>query len=324
MILITGGAGYIGSHCAIKFMQEGAEVVLVDNFSTSDPQTVEALKNIGKFKFEECNLTDENDTKDLISSYDIECVIHCADVNMTYESLAQPAIYYQNNILSTLNLLNCMIENKINYLIFSSTTEVYGKPIYYPIDEIHPQLPETPYGRTKVFCEKILEDYDHAYGIKSVKLRYNHAVSGYNQELLEKELIQSEVYKGNFLKSALYNYCDPELSEYIDINDVTNAYFMAYKSLTANKLSNVFNLAPELRKSKNDLLEKLQFFFSKANLKTNKSSANLLSKSKINIRKAKQLLGWQPIVDMDESINNTIQQEKMFEKVFMENSILSN
>ena len=324
MILITGGAGYIGSHCAIKFMQEGTDVVLTDNFSTSDPQTIEALKEIGKFKFEECNLLEESELKDLIGCYDIECIIHCADLNMPNESLVQPATYYQNNILSTLNLLNCMVENKIKYLIFSSTTEVYGKPVYYPIDEIHPQLPETPYGRTKVFCEKILEDYDHAYGIKSIKLRYNHAVSGYNQQLLEKELIQEEVYKGNFLKSALYNYCDPELSEYIDIVDVTNAYFMAYKSLMANKLSNVFNLAPETRKSKHDLLEKLQYFFSKANLKSDKNSTNILSKSKVNIRKAKQILGWQPMVDMDESINNTIQQEKMFEKAFMENSILSN
>ena len=172
MILITGGAGYIGGHCAIHFLERGKEIVIFDNLENGHIETINALKNIGNLHFVKGDLRDIDDIKSVFKQYDIDAVIHFAGYIQVEESVKNPSKYYKNNILGTLNLLDSMIENNVKNIVFSSTCAVYGEPEYTPLDEKHKKNPLNPYGRTKLMIENILDDYEIAYGLKSVKLRY--------------------------------------------------------------------------------------------------------------------------------------------------------
>ena len=165
--LIAGGAGYIGSHMVLNLLKAGQQVIVLDNLSSGKKENIpkEAI-------FVQGIIDDESLLDSLFSEYKIDAVMHFAAFIEVGESVVNPQKYYQNNVVATLTLLNKMVEHNIKYFVFSSTAAIFGEPQYVPIDINHPKNPVNPYGRSKLMVEQILQDYDQAYGLKSVCLRY--------------------------------------------------------------------------------------------------------------------------------------------------------
>jgi len=168
-ILVTGGAGYIGSHMVKLLRQHGYDVVVLDNLEYGFKDAVLGAELV------EGDFGDKELLDDLFAKHDFTAVMHFAAYIEVEDSVKNPAKYYHNNVTNTLNLLDAMIKHDINYLIFSSSAAVYGEPEYVPLDEKHPKKPINSYGRSKLIIEEILPDYDQAYGFKSISLRYFNA-----------------------------------------------------------------------------------------------------------------------------------------------------
>lgn len=159
-ILVTGGAGYIGSHTCIELLNVGYDVVIVDNFVNSRPETIEKLRYIMKkpFKFYEGDMSSSALLERIFSENQIDVVIHFAGLKAVGESVRKPLRYYHNNILITLNLCEVMQKHNVKKLVFSSSATVYGNPHKVPIKEDFPTATTNPYGRTKLMIENILQD----------------------------------------------------------------------------------------------------------------------------------------------------------------------
>lgn len=168
-ILVVGGAGYIGSHMELFLKDKGYKTVVFDNLSRGFEVAVPNSKLfVG-------DLRNKNDIDDCFRQNNIGFVIHFAALAYVGESVINPSIYYENNVLGTINLLNSMIENNINNIVFSSSCATYGIPKKLPINEDDLQVPINPYGKTKLMIESVLEDYAKAYDLKSISLRYFNA-----------------------------------------------------------------------------------------------------------------------------------------------------
>lgn len=255
MILVTGGAGYIGSHCVMALIERGNNVVVLDNLSTGHIETIETLKKYGNVIFAQGDLLNYHDLKKVFNTYQITAVIHFAACSQVGESIKDPQRYYINNVSGTLNLLKAMIENNVKKIVFSSTAATYGEPKYIPIDEKHPQNPINPYGQTKLMIEKIMDDYDRAYDLKSVRLRYfNVAGADHNSRIGEWHNPETHLIP-NILKSVFaegktfemygndYNTKDGTcVRDYINIEDLVDAHLLALEYLNNNGDTNYFNL----------------------------------------------------------------------------------
>lgn len=170
-ILIIGGAGYIGSHMVNLLKKSGYTPIIYDNLSKGYREVPDILG----VKFIEGDLGDRAKLKEVFEEGKIEAVMHFAAFIEVGESVQKPSEYYDNNVVRVLRLLDQMVESNVKYFIFSSTAATFGEPVKDKIDEAHEQLPINPYGQTKLMVEKILADYDKAYGLKSVILRYFNA-----------------------------------------------------------------------------------------------------------------------------------------------------
>ena len=229
MILVTGGAGYVGSHCVLELLKNAYDVLIFDNLSTGHIETVETLKKFGNVEFIKGDLLNENLIMNAVSGRNIDAVLHFAAYSQVGESVVNPQKYYINNVCGTLNLLKAMLENDVKKIVFSSTAATYGNPKYVPIDENHPQEPINTYGRTKLFIEKIMDDYDKAYGLKSVRLRYFN-VAGANSDGKIGEWHDYETKDGTCVR------------DYINIEDLAKAHFLALKYLKNGGNTDFFNL----------------------------------------------------------------------------------
>ena len=159
-ILVTGGAGYIGSHTCVELLEKGEEIVIVDNFSNSKPEVLDKIKEITgkKFKFYEVDLLDKTKLEKVFQDNHIEEVIHFAGLKAVGESVKKPIEYYHNNITGTLVLLELMKKHNCKKIVFSSSATVYGNPKTVPIKEDFPLSTTNPYGSTKLMIEQILRD----------------------------------------------------------------------------------------------------------------------------------------------------------------------
>ncbi|MCI7535926.1 UDP-glucose 4-epimerase GalE [Candidatus Avelusimicrobium faecicola] len=170
MILVMGGAGYIGSHTVKHLLDNGYEVVVADNLIYGHREAVDP-----RAKFELADLADKVSLRNVFGKYSIDAVIHFAAFAYVGESVQNPQKYYHNNVIGTSNLLDVMLEYGVKKIVFSSTCATYGEPLYTPIDEKHPQNPINPYGRTKLMIEQMFADYETAYGLQHIALRYFNA-----------------------------------------------------------------------------------------------------------------------------------------------------
>ena len=199
MILVTGGAGYIGSHCVLALSQAGEDVLIFDNLSTGHIETVEKLG----VDFVQGDLKNPADINAVFENYKIDAVVHFVAFSQVGESVKEPYKYFQNNVCGSLNLLDAMIKHDCKKIVFSSTAAVYGEPDYTPIDENHPKKPINPYGETKLTVEMIMDDFDKAYGLKSVRLRYFNVVGAESSGLIGEWHEPETHLIPNVLKAAL-------------------------------------------------------------------------------------------------------------------------
>jgi len=248
-ILVTGGAGYIGSHVVKLLGERGYEVLVVDNLSTGHKESV-LYGDLVVVDLENKLVLDS-----IIRSFKPDVVMHFAAAIEVAESVRNPLKYYKNNTLNTLNLLEIMIENDVKRLIFSSTAAVYGVPNEVPIKEDAPLEPINPYGQSKAFVEKILKDFDNAYGLEYISLRYFN-VAGADPEgkigqsyrnathLITRAL---KTAKGEYKKLYIFgtDYKTPDgtaIRDYIHVMDLAEAHVLALDYLTEEHKSSVFNL----------------------------------------------------------------------------------
>jgi UDP-glucose-4-epimerase GalE len=249
-ILVTGGAGYIGSYMCKYLSKKGYEPVVLDNLIYGHREAVKW----GPF-FEGC-ISDSKQLDRIFTEYDISAVMHFAGFCYVGESVTDPAKYYTNNVAKTLKLLQSMIKNKVLKIIFSSSCATYGEPVEIPITENHPQNPINPYGRSKLIVEKILKDFNSAYGLKSISLRYfNAAGADPDGEIGEDHRPETHIIP-LILKTALgrrecfqiYGGDYPTndgtcVRDYIHIDDLARAHFLALESLLDGKdVGEAYNL----------------------------------------------------------------------------------
>ena len=248
-ILVVGGAGYIGSHLVKMFADEGYDVVTLDNLSTG-------YRNAVKYgDFVEGDIADSVLLDKIFSSHEFEAVMHFASFIEVGESVKDPAKYYTNNFSNTLNLLNAMVRHGVKSFIFSSTAAIFGEPVYTPIDEQHPKIPFNPYGRSKLMVEQALEDYDLAYGIRSVCLRYFNAAGADPEGELgechdpETHLIPLILQTASGRRDAIsifgreYETRDGScVRDYIHIVDLCTAHLLALNKLLGGSASRCYNL----------------------------------------------------------------------------------
>lgn len=171
-ILVTGGAGYIGSHTVLALRRAGYSVIVLDNLTYGHRELVEQVLNV---KLVVGDIGDRALLDQLFTRYEIAAVMHFAAYAYVGESVIDPAKYYLNNVVGSLTLLEAMRAAAIDKLVFSSTCATYGTPDICPIPEIHPQRPINPYGSSKLTVERILADFDQAYNLRSLSLRYFNA-----------------------------------------------------------------------------------------------------------------------------------------------------
>ena len=248
MILIAGGAGYIGSHANKVLHNSGYESVVYDNLRTGN---IEAVK---WGQFIEGDLGDISNLALVFENYPIEAVIHFAASAYVGESVIDPEAYYINNVANTLNLLKCMRDYDCKKIIFSSTCATYGNPQEVPIDELHPQVPINPYGQSKLMIERILSDYSKAYDLKYVSLRYFNA-AGADPDLDLGECHDPEPHLLPLILEAVkqntainifgtdYDTHDgTAVRDYIHVTDLAEAHLAALKYLLDGGNSDSFNL----------------------------------------------------------------------------------
>ncbi len=189
-VLVTGGAGYIGSHTVVELIEADREVIIIDNFSNSKPEVLNRIEKItGKRpKLYECDLLDLEATRKVFSENEIDSVIHFAGLKAVGESCAQPLRYYSHNFNATFNLISAMIEYGVGTIVFSSSATVYGSPKTVPIREDFPLSTTNPYGETKLVIERMLKDICDAGELKSVSiLRYFNPIGAHESGLIGED-----------------------------------------------------------------------------------------------------------------------------------------
>lgn len=323
MILVTGGAGYIGSHCVLALLKEGFTVHIFDNFSTGHKETVETLKKYGTLTYSEGDLQNKTDIKKVFENNKIDAVVHFAAFSQVGESVKNPQKYYQNNVCGTLNLLEAMLENDVKKIVFSSTAATYGEPVYTPIDENHPQLPINPYGQTKLMIERIMDDYDKAYGLKSVRLRYFN-VAGADSDGRVGEWHTPETHLvPNILKSSFgdgktfemygddYDTKDGTcVRDYINVEDLAQAHILALKYLNNGGESNFFNLGTQEGTTVQEVFDVCEQVIGKSipvkKMPRREGDPAILVADNT---KAKNELGWEPKNSFEHSVKTAYEWE---------------
>lgn len=187
-VLVTGGTGYIGSHTVVELQQLGYDVYIIDNLCNSKIDVLDKIEKITGIRpsFEQIEMCDEISLKTYFNKHsDIKAVVHFAAVLQVDESVRLPLKYYRNNLQSTINLLDCMIEHGIEHLVFSSSCTVYGNPDMLPVNELAPvKKAMSPYGNTKQMCEEILENVANTKKLSAITLRYFNPIGAHDTSLI--------------------------------------------------------------------------------------------------------------------------------------------
>lgn len=251
-ILVTGGAGYIGSHTVNALKQTGYKVIVIDNLVYGHRDLVESVLQV---ELIEGDTSDRQLLDELFKSRDIAAVMHFSAYAYVGESVKDPAKYYRNNVIGTLVLLEAMLAASVKQFVFSSTCATYGVPKTVPIPEDHPQNPINPYGESKLMVEKILSDFNKAYDFKSVRFRYFNAAGADPSGLLGEDhnpethliplVLQTALGKRESISIFGTDYPTTDgtcVRDYIHVNDLADAHVLGLEYLLKGGDSAVFNL----------------------------------------------------------------------------------
>lgn len=240
-ILVTGGAGYIGSHTVKELQRKGYNPIVLDNLTEGHREAVSA-------PLIHADIADSEAVAKALTEHSIDAVMHFSAYINVGESVTNPEKYYKNNVLATSNLLSCMLRHDVKKFIFSSTCAVYGNPVYSPLDEKHPQNPINPYGETKLMIEKILRDYSAAYRLQYASLRYFNAAGAMpDSSIGESHRVETHLIplilrtltgeKEN-IKIFGTDYDTPDgtcVRDYIHVCDLADAHIKALEKLDAEE-----------------------------------------------------------------------------------------
>lgn len=314
-ILITGAAGYIGSHCAFETLKQGYELVVFDNLSTGHIETIKKLQKIAKFDFIQGDLKNKEEISSVFKKHKIDAVIHFAALSQVKESVENPKKYYENNVLGTYNLLDSMVENNVLKIVFSSSAATYGEPKYVPIDEKHLQNPINPYGKTKLLIEEKMDEYDKKYNLKSIRLRYFNVIgsnSFVGEEHNPETHLVPNILKGINENKTFYLFGDDYdtkdgtcIRDYINIEDLIEAHLLALNYLNKENKTDFFNLGTSKGFSTKEIFEICQ----KVTAKKCKIEIKPKRQGDVAIlvadnKKAYEILGWKPKKSIEESIKS--------------------
>ena len=318
-LLIPGGAGYIGSHMVRYAQEHGHEVVVLDDFSTGHEWAVKDCEIL------RVNLLDQDKLSQLLKGRYFDGVIHFAAKSLVGESVKKPELYYRNNVVGTLNLVNEMLKNDINNLVFSSTAAIFGNPITDKIAEDHPKNPINPYGQSKLMVENMLQDICLANDFNATCHRYFNAAGAHESgEIGEAHDPETHLIP-NVLKAALSNesnlkvfgddYPTPDgtcIRDYVHVTDLAQAHLLGLEYMQKNKGFSAFNLGNgdgfsvlEMIKSCEDVTN-LPIFY-KINDRREGDPATLVA----NSARARELLGWNvQFGDLDTIVSTALKWHK--------------
>jgi len=326
-VLVTGGDGYIGSHCVIALLDAGYDVRVFDNHSTGFASTGESLSKVkSKGGFLGVKVGDLMNPSDLDSVFEegFDAVIHFAAFSQVAESMKDPGKYYRNNVTGTMNLLDAMRRHGADKIVFSSTAATYGEPEYVPIDEKHPQNPINPYGRTKLDIEYMMDEYGSAYGLRSVRLRYFNVAGadagGRVGECHDPEThLIPNILKSTFGDGQVFHMFGTDyptrdgtcIRDYVNVEDLADAHVLALRYLENGGCTDFFNLGTNDGSTVREVFaacEKVTGKTIPVSVEGRRAGdpATLVADN----RKAKSVLGWSPSRSLEDSIRTAYAWEK--------------
>ncbi len=323
-ILITGGAGYIGSHTVVALLESGHEVVVVDDLSNSYKTSIDGIEKITgrKVDFREADLKDLQFMDNLFKNELFDGVIHFAASKLVGESVNKPSEYYRNNLVSILNLLDLMKKYSVRNFVFSSTCSVYGQPDILPVTEETPiKQAESPYGNTKKICEDILRDVSKVQDISVIALRYFNAIGAHPSSLIGNNPntppesiipIINEVASGKREKLVIYgNNFDTsdgyQIRDYIHVMDLADAHLKALEYIIKQPSNSfeVFNIGTGKGSS---VIEVITTFEKVNNIKLNYELGDPRPGDIVKIwadpSKANKILGWKATRTLEDSLRD--------------------
>ena len=327
-ILVTGGAGYIGSHTCLELLNTGYEIVVIDNLSNSKPESLKRVSELAKkdFKFYNGDLLDEKTVEKVFSENNIDAVIHFAGLKAVNESIEIPLHYYHNNVTGTLILCQIMKKYNVKKLIFSSSANVYGMPKHVPVTEDSPLGPINPYGRTKLIIEEILSDLyisDHNWSISL--LRYFNPIGAHESGRIGEDptaipnnlmpyINQVAIGKREQVNvfGKDYNTHDGTgIRDYIHVVDLAKGHIKALERVLRTTGIDVFNLGTGVGYSVIDLIKSYE------NITSQKISYNFthrragdIDKCYADTTKAKEILEWLPTKNLSDMCRDSWNWQK--------------
>lgn len=317
-VLVTGGAGYIGSHAVKLLLEKKTPVIIIDNLSRGYQQPIKLLqKKFGKkyLKFYQVDLKDFNSLEKILRKEKPEAVIHFAALCSVDESMEKPEEYFENNVFGSLNLLKAIAKDKINNLVFSSTCAVYGESQYLPVDEKHLLKPANPYGESKLMVEKIIHQFGKVHGFNYVILRYFNVAGAASDGSIGDSKKPSQLLIQNAVRSVLgiesFKLTCPRVKtkdgtpirDYINVEDLVEAHLVALNYLHRDGKSDVFNLGTGKGYSVLEIVEQVQKITGKKfPLKKGKTRKGEYAEIYADIKKAKEILGWKPKKTLKDTI----------------------
>ena len=329
-ILVTGGAGYVGSCMVGRLLQEKYEVIVLDNLSMGHASLVDK-----RAIFVKGDLRRHADIEKVFKKYKIDAVMHFAASAYVGESVENPMKYYQNNVSAAVNLLNAMRAAKVTQLIFSSTCAVYGEPVKIPMAETHPKNPANPYGRTKLAIEWMLKDLAESLpagkrhaGFSYISLRYFNACGAHSSGKIgeihdpETHLVPNILKAAAGKKKKLVIFGDdfdtPDGScvrDYIHVEDIAEAHLLALKALARRVRNEAFNLGTGKGFSNFEILKKTgEITGKKINYTIGPRRPGDPSRLIADASKAKKILGWAPKRGLGQIIRSAWEWEKKISK----------
>lgn len=326
-VLVTGGFGYIGSHCSVALLEAGYDIVVMDSLVTGHGYVADVLRSIGPGKFlgiVEGDLLSQVDIQSALGSYGkIDAVVHFAALSQVSQSVKEPTLYYRNNTVGTLNLLDELRSHGVDKIVFSSTAAVYGETDKIPISEDIPKIPINPYGRSKLMIESMMDDFSNAYGLRSVRLRYFN-VAGADSQCRVGEWHDPETHLvPNVLKKVLdgkkleifgTDYDTPDgtcIRDYVNVEDLADAHVLALKYLESGGRTDFFNIGTKTGSSVKEIVSECERAFGKR-IEVTEGPRRPGDPAKLvaDNSKAREVLGWEPKRSLGDSVTTALAWER--------------